>query len=1506
MTKVKQKKPEKEIKGASDRSAVGNKLIPTTPSSWWEERPKIIRPKPAEQKEIVEPMQEALNKTRTIIPEQTTLKPTHLSLFALENATGHPIVRMPVYAEVGIAAAAPIELPPGNIDVRLTDAIPMAIREVNPNCFADNECRKRLNEAMLQALSRLLTKDAVDKLVQDGEAKIQDAALWILNEAKKLAGGDTLKDLDPEALLKDLRDAIRAFAQANNLELVQTQAPDVVMVWAHPLGILATDHVGYLSFDLTRLPTNVYDAVVKALEARRRNHDVANAVSIWLYPMALEGLRVDALAQGRFADDAILVKLELDSMHLPDVLKNMGLPAMQKPSLTDWRLSAASFAANPYALLGKEGCENILPANLAIQEFYFYQVVRLTDQQNQLPNSVRDRVQARLGFINDYSTSWYSLGHSLGQILYSMPLAPGESVNLAVVDWTRRDKAQRAEDTKVTEQLVHNEHRDRTISETVNAALQEWQHGSSFMGGVALSAGVSAVLSSGAGIAAGLAGSLGGSTATSEGTRNLTANTVQKLSDNITQVSSSARELQSTVIVQSTQEEKEAIQTRTVVNYNHSHALTILYYEVLRHFRIVTQLLRRRPALLVYYELQPFFFDQPSISSYTAPPIRQYTTFLFDNRAILKSNLLDPKYAEGFDALERIAHRSQVATATKEIPPPAPLNPNEKNFIFFTFRMKTGGLFHPAGSERPIIEAKLVGPTPPVQLVDSTGNSRINEDGSFAQAYLFNTFTAKLNQESVKWSTISAISLNIKPGGTDYLSFSYIQVIAHDEAGTHDATGRPGITLIDQSYEDGNLYISPAPYGADILLPTLRPPPQQPSPRPADEIEDEAKLIELFDHLEHNKEYYNRVVWLNEDAYARAARFDAIRWDASSTLLDHLENRPVEIIGQWVAFPTADCSLDKIIQGMEASDPCQENPSPILDERLVTLPTRGIFAEAKLGHCNASEEIDNTRFWDWQQSPIPHMAPEIAPVTPVTPQPQQPNLQVTPFPSSLVNIVNPPAAPDPTGLTAALNVLGTPNIFRDMSGRAEVADLLKKLSDNTISIAGAANKAREIQSKYSNTPSPIPTGIGSGGSLEGFGARADPTQPSAAMRDLQDYRNELNQGVKDGMISPDQASSAYSNATNRLAGGQPLLGSSIPDGGIAGANPAPTRIRQEFLDSISTVNFANGQDINKYFMTNTGMDFIDWFNKTQAGKGYWGNQKRSFGDWADSRFISGNDPFGDHSLDVSMDVVKQRFEIFWDRIPIIYSPAGQIGLVQFVALMSITINERNGNLVSRGEGGDLKYMFRYNKGPNIKAFDLFNNPVFWQTHQTKAGSTLKNTSDSRWGTTTYPSGISSSTDPAITGFIQEADFFKFRGRGVIQTTWRNAYIDLISFIQTYTGSNTIIQKYCSLWAGQDVNNVATQSSNSDWDQLFGEIDFVAHAIDVFNKNKSKGDFLTFDLTSNELNSNGPGSIRNMGSKIGWRQYGELFYNRVVQILNALGNDPNITIVTPVPGGGAHI
>ena len=309
---------------------------------------------------------------------------------------------------------------------------------------------------------------------------------------------------------------------------------------------------------------------------------------------------------------------------------------MQKPSLIDWYFSPGSFAAHPEFLVGDDGCERLFPAQIALQEFNIRQVVRIVGQS---PIPVPEGF--KLAYVDDYRVTWQSLGHSLGEILYSLPLAPGESVKLAVIDWSWESTTQRTEKTSLTEEILHQTHRDRTISETVKAGLREFQHGSSFMGGIAGSAGASGSMGVVVG-AAGIAGSLGGSTATSEGSRDLVGENVQRLSDSFSQASSAQREINSTVVIQSRQEEKESIQTRTFTNYNHSHTLTILYYEILRHFKVEVAWVRRRLAVLVKMS------QEQLTRTFTANQ-------LLGLRYLLDPFLLDPKLKDALDAASRVA-----------------------------------------------------------------------------------------------------------------------------------------------------------------------------------------------------------------------------------------------------------------------------------------------------------------------------------------------------------------------------------------------------------------------------------------------------------------------------------------------------------------------------------------------------------------------------------------------------------------------------------------------------------------------------------------------------------------------------------------------------------------------------------------------------------------------------------------------------------------------------------
>ena len=46
----------------------------------------------------------------------------------------------------------------------------------------------------------------------------------------------------------------------------------------------------------------------------------------------------------------------------------------------------------------------------------------------------------------------------------------------------------------------------------------------------------------------------------------------------------------------------------------------------------------------------------------------------------------------------------------------------------------------------------------------------------------------------------------------------------------------------------------------------------------------------------------------------------------------------------------------------------------------ISLPTPGVYAEAVPGSCNACERIDDTRFWRWEDAPIPDLPVSIDPI----------------------------------------------------------------------------------------------------------------------------------------------------------------------------------------------------------------------------------------------------------------------------------------------------------------------------------------------------------------------------------------------------------------------------------------------------------------------------------------------------------------------------------------------
>lgn len=326
-----------------------------------------------------------------------------------------------------------------------------------------------------------------------------------------------------------------------------------------------------------------------------------------------------------------------------------------------------------------------------------------------------------------------------------------------------------------------------------------------------------------------------------------------------------------------------------------------------------------------------------------------------------------------------------------------------------------------------------------------------------------------------------------------------------------------------------------------------------------------------------------------------------------------------------------------------------------------------------------------------------------------------------------------------------------------------------------------------------------------------------------------------------------------------------------------------------FFPSIANVSFDDASEIDNYFIKKSGQNFVPWFNKCVANRDNWGKTGLREG------------------LAIATDSqAYDRFNRLWsnESIQAIFG-TGRISLMQFLALQSIIINETGGRLIplteAVGRTGHPGIAYAFNKIPGIKksyntlpgnktCLQNFNDVNYNKAFgKLPLADKLKNTGTQLWAGEMYPQAtVSYSTNPALTGYVLESDFFKFRGRGFIQTTGRSNYAKLISYVMKYAGSDPAITHIKSYWNNQsgDTDVLASMSSNANWDDLFQKSNCLIAGRAVSVHNESCGKYLQGITAANQPLAEK--SLYNMGLRIsGGSDYAILFRNRVMQVLSLL-------------------
>jgi hypothetical protein len=669
-------------------------------------------------------------------------------------------------------------------------------------------------------------------------------------------------------------------------------------------------------------------------------------------------------------------------------------------------------------------------------------------------DSIPDAYQATTiahGHLLTLKQVWRADGYSLGDLLYSLPLAPGQQKLISVLDWDRREVATRRARRLETEDLQADLAHDRDVSDIIRSSLTERMNASSHADTESVAGGFGGFIGP---VIFGAAGGVAsaGSTASQTSARGVTGRALNRVRDRTLQSASAVRSQRSSVVQASRQGESVQAQTEVVANYNHCHALTVEYFEVLRHLQVSQELAHVQECLFIPFAMSPFTtaktlrWREPLQRATRRRSLRR----AYDALERVSNNWEDADYPTGRYADEVLVHLDAELRMRMRLSRPAdddnddfvssawdpfedllwdtPQNiwerymgvalPEDRDYIWDT-------RIAPGVAQRIVetISLELIedgGATNPVG-VDATLVSRFGQDRSLlvglrAQPPLPSRTRASIDR--VRFTLGPAVPIGVEvileSGTVNYRTDHFAGPLFRNRRILND------LTTVDP---------------AEVATPLSRR--EKRNPRSTDQ----RRAERLLQHLNEHVEYYHRAIWLRMHPDRRYMLLDGfIAPNARGrSVASVVENRVVGIVGNSLVMPVVPgIQMDSTYQFADATpeDLRHLYAGDSAPPMRISVPTSGVFAEAVLGKCNSCEEIDDTRFWRWEEAPIPDQPPGIATTSLASRRTAPPSLAPDAFPDPLVRFQTVPSAPDPTGLAAAIKALGTADIFKNLTGLA--------------------------------------------------------------------------------------------------------------------------------------------------------------------------------------------------------------------------------------------------------------------------------------------------------------------------------------------------------------------------------------------------------------------------------------------------------------------------------------
>jgi hypothetical protein len=716
------------------------------------------------------------------------------------------------------------------------------------------------------------------------------------------------------------------------------------------------------------------------------------------------------------------------------------------------------------------------------------------------------KYQARsvaIGHVIEYVVRYRSNGYSLGNVAHSLTLAPRQKRRIMTLDFSATERAMRQEASSGDDSILDSLDSRHDYDSAVEGEFSEWSRGQSSSSAMGGAGGIGAVIPGvPVVIGGGFSGGQSDSAASQEGMRETAVKEQQRLRDSIRRFGESTRNYEATVVKEVEQTESIKGVSEVVQNINYTRALSVVYYEILRHLRVDTEVGSVSECVFVPLPIRPFSDER----------IRRHRKVLsrfargwldkavFQHLDSILGDFRDGEIPAGARADQPLTRLSGSFTMTIGINMPTigvfgrrtsndtdvQLPETEQHF---DITQQFENAWQPFAELLPmpvkVVAEMFANAVGSPGKVDSLFRKEIMP--AMARAFLgkLTLFAASNQNQEIKIDVTPPTGIQRgKPFQVDFdaqvngvltrrnVKRLILNMLTSGQKpmlplGSYLTLNSSRIDFATKFYE-GRAFERRG--NRDLLENQIDPPAVVPEASGAsitfdltseDELNLRERLIEGFTELKKNLASntfrYHKAIWRAMDPdelYTLLDGFSVSDTDGRS-IASLVERKPLGILGNSLVYATrTDRPLDQVFDSYEALRANYVSGLPPADPMRISLPTSGLYAKAHLDDCVAAEEHNGSFDWVFANN-----EPELAdfPAGMFDSRRTEPEgLAPTPLPQTIINLQNAPTAPAPIGMASALTALGNSDAFRDITGLAGTQENLRAAMSNASSLASSA------------------------------------------------------------------------------------------------------------------------------------------------------------------------------------------------------------------------------------------------------------------------------------------------------------------------------------------------------------------------------------------------------------------------------------------------------------------